>query len=97
MGFKTKLKSDGTQDRLKACLVAKGFNQVPGVDFIETFSPIIKLATIRVVLTITLTHNWGIRLLDVRNAFLHGQLAEPVFMEQPPALKTHFNSTMFVN
>lgn len=67
------------------------------VDFIETFSPMIKLATIRVVLTITLTHNWGIRLLDVRNVFLHAQLAEPVFMEQPPALKTHFNSTMFVN
>lgn len=79
--FKIKLKSDGTVDRLKAQLVAKGFNQVPEIDLVETFSPIIKPATIRIVSTIVIAHNWSILQVDVKNAFLHRRLTEPVFME----------------
>jgi hypothetical protein len=82
--YKAKLKSDGSLERLKAHLVAKGFNQVDGIDFSENFSPVIKPASIRLVLTIVAVKGWEIRQLDVKNAFLHGSLSTLVYMEQPP-------------
>ena len=63
--YKTKLKSDGSLDRLEAWLIAKGFTQQPGIDFQETFSPVIKPATIQDFLTIALAHNWDIWQLDI--------------------------------
>lgn len=82
--YKTKLKADGSLERLKAKLIAKGFSQQEGVDYSETFSHVIKLTTVRVILTLATISNWEVRQLDSKNAFLHGDLQESVMMEQPP-------------
>ncbi|KAL8120428.1 hypothetical protein AgCh_017563 [Apium graveolens] len=82
--FRVKRKPDGSLEKYKACLVTKGFLQQPGRDFVDTFSPVIKPATIRIVLCIALSRNWQLRQLDINNAFLHGTLHEDVYMLQPP-------------
>jgi len=85
--FKTKLKADGTLDRLKACLVAKGYEQEEGVDFVETYSPVVRTATVRSILHLATIYKWEIKQLDVKNAFLHGDLKETVYMYQPPGFE----------
>ena len=76
--------ADGSINRFKARLVAKGFHQVHGFDFHETFSPVIKPVTIRIILTFALSYGWNLFQLDVINAFLNGTLEETVFMIQFP-------------
>jgi hypothetical protein len=69
--FKIQRKQDGSVDRYKACLVAKGFKQCYGVDYNDTFNPVVKAATIRLVLSLAVSHGWSLRQLDMSNAFLH--------------------------
>lgn len=82
--YKLKLNSDGSISKYKAKLIAKGFHQQPGIDYTETFSPIVKLATIMLVLAIVVSYNWSMRQSDVSNAFIHSYLKEDVYMQQPP-------------
>lgn len=75
--------ADSSIQRYKAHLVAKGFHQAPGFDFLKTFSLVIKPATIKIILTIAASLHWLVHQLDINNAFLNGSLQEKVFMSQP--------------
>ncbi|XP_021815103.1 uncharacterized protein LOC110757711 [Prunus avium] len=78
--FRVKRNSDGTIQRYKARLVANGFHQQPGLDYGETFSPVVNHSTIRLILALSVQFSWPVRQLDVQNAFLQGSLDEEVYM-----------------
>ena len=85
--FKTKQRPDGSIDKHKARLVARGFSQQHDIDYGDTFSPVVKPATVRLVLSLAISRGWSLRQVDVSNAFLHGFLREEVYMQQPPGFE----------
>jgi hypothetical protein len=97
--FHHKPTSDGSLDRYKAHWILRGFTQRLGVDYGETFSPIIKFATVPTVLSLALSSEWVIHQLDIKNAFLHGTLTEIVCCSQPIGFvdTTHSNLVCRLN
>ncbi|GKF72006.1 ribonuclease H-like domain-containing protein, partial [Tanacetum coccineum] len=76
-----------TLSRYKARLMANGSTQIEGIDVDETFSPVVKPGTIQTVFSLATSRHWPIHQLDVKNAFLHGDLYETVYMHQPPGFR----------
>jgi transposase InsO family protein len=83
--YKIKTRSDGTVDRYKARLVAKGFTQEYGIDYEETFAPVARLSSVRTLIAVSVSRHWPLFQMDVKNAFLNGELTEEVYMQLPPS------------
>jgi len=98
-----KRRADGNLDCYKAHCVLRNFTQRPGVDYDETFSPVVKPATVRTVLSLALSRSWPVHQLDVKNVFLHGTLTKTVYCSQPagfvdssrPNMVCRFNKSLY--
>ena len=88
--YRTKYPSNGSVERHEARLVAKGFSQVEGIDYNETFAPVAKMNSIFLVLALAASHKWEVHQMDVKSTFLHEYLQEEIYMEQPPGLRNLF-------
>lgn len=95
--FNIKRTKDGKVERYKARLCARGFTQIEGIDYNEIFSPTTRYESIRILLSISAEYNWNLRQLDVKTAFLYGDLEEDIFMVVPDGVKAPANKICKLN
>jgi len=86
--FKPKFKSNGELDKYKARLVAQGFTQKAGIDHQETFSPVVRLETVRLLMALAASSKLTLQSFDIKTAYLHGTIEEELFMRQPEGLSS---------
>ena len=89
--YKIKTRSDGSIKRYKTRLVTKGFTQKYGIDYEETFAPVARISSIRALLAIAAASKWDLFQMNVKNAFLNGDLSEDVYIQPPPGLSVESN------
>ena len=89
--YTLKCKPDGYLDRYKARLVARGYTQTYGIDYPETFAPVAKINTIKILLSLAVNLDWPLYQYDIKNAFLHGDLNEEIYMNIPPGYEGNLN------
>ena len=80
--FKKKMKADGSIDKYKSRLVIKGYKQKEGLDYFDTYSPVTRISSIRMLIAIVAIHNLEIHQMDVKTIFLNSNLDEEIYMEQ---------------
>ena len=94
--YKIKTRSDGSIEHYKAFLVAKGFTQKYEIDYEETFALVTRISSIRALLAIVAVSKWDIFQIDVKNAFLNGDLSEKVYMQSSPGLSVDSNKVCHI-